>query len=100
MHLHPGPEKRRTPECPRADVVPIRQAFQDNEDWYQDLVEHSQDLLCVHDLEGRILSVNPAPARVLGYSGEEMLQIQMQELIAPEFRSEFDVYLKQIAQAG
>jgi len=100
VHLHPGPEKSRILEVERAEVVPIRQAFHDNEDWYQDLVEHSQDLLCTHDLGGRILSVNPAPARVLGYSVEEMLQIQMQDLIAPEFRSEFDVYLKQIAQAG
>jgi hypothetical protein len=32
---------------------------EENEDWYRDLVEHSQDLLCVHDLEGRLLSVNP-----------------------------------------
>jgi PAS domain S-box-containing protein len=100
MHLHPGPEKRRTPEVPRADVVPIRQVFQDNEDWYQDLVEHSQDLLCVHDLEGRFLSVNPATARLLGYSVEEILQIPIGDLIAPEFRSQFDAYLKQIAQAG
>src|SRR5580704_9187838 len=33
-----------------------------NIDWNRDLVEHSRDLLCVHDLEGRLLSVNPVPA--------------------------------------
>ena len=63
MKLHPGPEKSRVLEAKRAEVVPIRQAFHDDEDWHQDLVEHSQDLLCVHDLEGRFLSVNPAPPR-------------------------------------
>jgi len=100
MTLHPGSEKSRFLESKRAAVIPIRQAFHDNEDWYQDLVEHSQDLLCIHDLDGRLLSVNPAPARVLGYSVEEILQIPMQELIAPEFRSQFDAYLKEISRAG
>jgi len=44
--------------------------------------------------------VNPAPARLLGYSVEEILQIPMREIIAPEFRSEFDSYLEQIARTG
>src|SRR6266853_1679090 len=100
MKLHPGREKNRVFDVKRAEVVPIRQAFHDNEDWHQDLVEHSQDLLCIHDLTGRLLSVNPTPARVLGYSVEEILQIPMQGLIAPEFRSQFDFYLKEIARAG
>ena len=100
MALHPGPENSRVPHFNHAEVVPIRQAFHDNEDWYQDLVENSQDLLCLHDLKGRLLSLNPAPARALGYSVEEILQIPMRELIAPEFRSQFEDYLKQIAIAG
>jgi formate hydrogenlyase transcriptional activator len=78
----------------------MRRALQENEDWNQDLVEHSRDLLCIHDLEGRLLSVNPAPARVLGYSVEEMLRIPMREMVAPEFRDQFEAYLKQIASAG
>jgi PAS domain-containing protein len=86
MDVHPGPEKHRVPEVRLAELDPIRRALQENEDWYQDLVEHSQDLLCIHDLEGRLLSVNPAPARLLGYSVEEMLQNPMREMIAPEFR--------------
>src|ERR1700692_2314540 len=100
MNLHPGPEKNRVLEVERAEVVPIRRAFHDNEDWYEDRGEHSQDLLCVHDLAGLFLSVNPAPARLLGYSAEELLQIPLRELIAPEFRAQFDVYLKQIAAVG
>src|SRR6267154_2169204 len=100
MKLHPGPEKSRVLEIKRAEVVPIRQAFHDNEDWYEDLVEHSHDLLCVHDLEGRFLSMNPSPARMLGYTVEEILQMPMRELIAPEFRSQFDIYLKEIARSG
>ena len=100
MHLHPGPEKRRVVEVKLAELEPIRRALHENEDWYQDLVEHSHDLLCVHDLAGRLLSVNPTPARLLGYSVEEILQIPMRELIAPEFRDQFDAYLEQIERVG
>jgi formate hydrogenlyase transcriptional activator len=100
MTVHPGPEKLRASAANAAASDPIWRALQENEDWYQDLVEHSHDLLCVHDLEGRLLSVNPAPARLLGYSVEEMLRIPMREMIAPEFRDQFDPYLKQIQREG
>src|ERR1043166_5669081 len=79
---------------------PIQRALRENEDWYRDLVEHSQDLLCIHDLQGRLLSVHPAPARVLGYSVEELLQIPMREIIAPEYRYQFDEYLNQLRETG
>ncbi len=70
------------------------------EDWTRDLVEHSRDLLCIHDLEGRLLSVNPVPARLLGYSVEEVLQIPMRELVDPKFHDQFDTYLRVVASAG
>ena len=79
---------------------PIRRALEENEDWYRDLVEHSRDLLCVHDLEGRLLSVNPVPARLLGYTVEELLQKPMRDFIDPQFRAQFDAYLREIARVG
>ena len=100
MDVHPGPEKRRLSEVKPTEFEPILRALRENEDWYQDLVEHSQALLCIHDLTGRLLSVNPVPARLLGYTVEEIRQIPMRKLIAPEFRSQFDTYLEQIERAG
>ncbi|HEV3307721.1 MAG TPA: PAS domain S-box protein [Candidatus Sulfotelmatobacter sp.] len=100
MDLHPGPRQCQLVEVKRTELIPVQDALQENEDWYQDLVEHSHDLLCLHDLEGRLLAVNPAPARVLGYSVEELLQIPMRELIAPECRSPFDSYLTEIERVG
>ena len=76
------------------------QALRDSEDRYRDLVEHSQDLLCTHDLEGKLLSCNPAPARILGYEVSELLKMSMRELIAPEHREQFDAYLARIKSAG
>jgi len=64
------------------------------------LAEHSHDLLCTHDLQGRLLSVSPAPARVLGYSADELLKIPMRELIVPDFRHEFDLYMARIERDG
>src|SRR5579862_3708793 len=99
MNLHPGQENFQLRTAP-AELEPIRHALYDNDDWYRDLIEHSQDLLCVHDLKGRLLSVNPAPARLLGYSVEELLQIPMRQLIAPAYQEHFDVYLEQIGREG
>jgi PAS domain S-box-containing protein len=100
MASHPGQQKRHSPEESPVAWDPIRRALEEHNDWSRDLVEHSHDLLCVHDLEGRLLSVNPVPARVLGYSVEELLQKPMQDLIDPQFRDQFDAYLREIARTG
>jgi formate hydrogenlyase transcriptional activator len=75
-------------------------ALRVGEDRYRDLVEHSEDLLCTHDLEGQLLTVNPAPARILGYSVEELLKIPMRSLIIPEGREEFARYLERLQTTG
>ncbi len=100
MALHPGERKRYFPEEEPVAWDPIRRDLEENEDWYRDLVEHSQDLLCVHDLEGRCLSVNSVPARLLGYSVEEALQMRLQDVIDPQFHAEFDAYLREIERTG
>jgi formate hydrogenlyase transcriptional activator len=90
-----GPAKGEDPAFgkDRPSVYPSR-------DPYQHLAEQTSDLLCSHDLQGRLLSVNPAPARLLGYSVEELLQIPMRELVVPEYRGEFDAYLDRIQRDG
>src|SRR5271163_5066133 len=120
MALHPGDEKEQFPK--EAPVAPDlnrqglnkpdlnqsdlnQQNLSQEElgkigDWCRDLVEYSQDLLCVHDLEGRFLSVNPVPARLLGYSVEEVMQKPMRDFVDPQFRAQFDVYLREIARTG
>ena len=93
MALHSGERKRQLPAEAPVAWDPNRRDLEENEDWYRDLVEHSQDLLCVHDLEGRFLSVNPVPARLLGYSVEEMLKKPMRDFVDPEFRGGGDIHL-------
>ncbi|HTT22257.1 MAG TPA: PAS domain S-box protein [Candidatus Sulfotelmatobacter sp.] len=50
-------------------------ALRESEDRYRDLVEHGEDLICTHDLKGRLLSVNPAAGSSLGYEIDELLGI-------------------------
>ncbi len=76
------------------------EALRSSEDQYRDLVDHSEDLVCTHDLEGRLLSVNPAPARLLGYDVDEFLKIPMRDLIVPEYRVPFDEYLARMKAKG
>ena len=86
-----------------ADITDRKQSedmLRESEDRYRDLVEHSQELICTHDLEGRLLSVNPWAARVLGFSQDELLLMNMRELIVPDVRNEFDGYLEKIRKHG
>jgi PAS domain S-box-containing protein len=39
--------------------------------WYRHVVEHGQGLICLHDLDGVLLFINPAAARALGYEPHE-----------------------------
>lgn len=89
--------------CILRDLTEQRHAeeqLQRSEDRYRDLVEHSEDLLCTHDLQGRLLTVNPAPARILGYEVEELLKIPMRDLIVPEGRVLFEEYLERLRTTG
>jgi PAS domain S-box-containing protein len=76
------------------------EALRESEDRYRDLVEHSHDLICTHDLEGRILSMNQWAARVLGYDLEAASKMNLRDLLVPEFRSEFDQYLHTVRTQG
>jgi len=44
-----------------------------NEKRYRDLFNYSQALICTHDCNGILLSVNPSICETLGYSSEELI---------------------------
>ncbi|OFY60489.1 MAG: hypothetical protein A2Y71_05385 [Bacteroidetes bacterium RBG_13_42_15] len=76
------------------------EALQESEDRYRDLVENSQDLICIHDLEGRIISANPWSAKVLGYEMDTILQMNIRDFLVPEVRRGVEVYLARIRKNG
>jgi PAS domain S-box-containing protein len=75
-------------------------ALRISEDRYRDLVDNSHELICTHDLEGKVLSVNPWAARVLGYSQESLIGINIRDGLLPEYREEFDQYLRTVKTEG
>ena len=95
-----GEEFRRSPNRELSASRANGSTFFDISDWPRDLVQHSRDLMCIHNLEGRLLAVNPEPARLLGYTVDELLGTPMREFVPSEFRAQFDDYLKKIACDG
>ncbi len=94
--LKVGEDMDRSEEVRRGAEDKLRES----EDRFRDLVEHSQDLVCTHDLEGRILSANPWAATVLGIAPDELLRMNFRDLLVPEARHEFGRYMDEIRTHG
>jgi two-component system, cell cycle sensor histidine kinase and response regulator CckA len=89
--------------CVAVDVTERRladDALRSSEDRYRDLVEHSRDLIAVHDLDGRILSINEVVSRMTGYALARLHEMNMRDLLAPESRPRFDDYLAEMRRHG
>ena len=60
----------------------------------------SHDLICTHDLDGRLLSVNAAAARILGVEVEDLVGSRIQDILLPSVRIGFDDYIQSIRTHG
>ncbi len=69
-----------------------------SEEKYRNLIENSPALICTHDLEGTMLSINPTAATALGYTVEECIGKNMSEVLVPEARAGLGPYLQQISK--
>jgi PAS domain S-box-containing protein len=63
---------------------------------YELLVQNSLGLMCIHDLDGVILSVNPAVAASLGYPPDQGPGRNLRDFLVPAVRHLFDDYLRRI----
>lgn len=61
-------------------------ALQESETHFQELFENASDLIQSVDAEGRFLFVNRAWQETLGYSAEEVQQLALADILAPESR--------------
>ena len=54
------------------------------EELYRELVETAFDLVYSHDLDGNFVSVSESTARLVGYSQDEILRMNISHLVVPE----------------
>jgi len=75
------------------EVKQVRQQAERREKQYHDLVYYSQALICTHDLEGKILSVNPAIERLLGMPASKLVGRNLRDALPAEHHEELAAYL-------
>ena len=75
----------------------IEQQLEKKEKSYRDLFNYSQALICTHDLNGKVLSVNPALCSTLGYTEAELIGKNLVDFIPQKDRINFNsLYLDKI----
>lgn len=70
------------------DVTERRQTeeiLKEREEQYRDLFENANDLIYTHDLQGNFTSLNRAGEIITGYPRKEALQMNIAEVVAPDY---------------
>ena len=74
--------------------------LRESEARYRQLVEGSLGMVCTHDLQGIVLSVNTHGAQSIGRTREQMAGHRLSEFMPEERRAGFDKYLGDVLQRG
>lgn len=77
----------------------MEQRLASSEQRYRQLVDHSRGLICIHDLSGMLLYVNPVTADALGYPAAELVNMNLRDVIIPEARPLIGDYLARVTTA-
>lgn len=67
---------------------------------YRSLFEHSQHMICIHDLQGNIMSINPAGAHAVGFEPEEVIGRSIKTFFWLKSPDEYEKYLHAINHNG
>ena len=60
------------------------------------ILNHTQTLICVHDLNGVLMDINPAAEKVTGFTKAEIIGSNLRLIISPDHYGDFDNYLTTI----
>ena len=77
------------------------EALRQSERRYRELVDSISDLICTHDLEGRLLTINQTACQAAGVPAKVLIGRNIQEFLQPQFREAFARdYLEAIKATG
>jgi diguanylate cyclase (GGDEF)-like protein/PAS domain S-box-containing protein len=85
------------------DITRLKQAekrLSESERRYRRVFESGLGLMCTHDLDGRLLTVNAAAAKSAGYAPEDLVGTFLPDHLTPEARTLFPAYLDRIREGG
>ena len=72
----------------------------ESEKKYRNLFENGSDLICLHDLEGKLLETNLPYKKEYGWQKHDLEGLNIREIIPDRHRSKFDEYLSRIINSG
>jgi PAS domain S-box-containing protein len=70
--------------------------LRESERRYRDLIEKSTGLICVHDLNGILVSINPMAAKTVGFKAEELIGKDISRFLPDNLRHLWADYLQRI----
>ncbi|HMK27904.1 MAG TPA: PAS domain S-box protein [Chitinophagaceae bacterium] len=71
-----------------------------SEEQYKDLVDNINDLICTHDLDGLVLSVNKAAEELIGHKFDPKENLNIKDILDPDKKNMFDVYITELKKKG
>ena len=85
------------------DITSKREAesrIAESEQRYRNLFETSIDGICSLDAKGKFIDSNDATTNMLGYTREELLKLNINDIVFPEDRAKSDEYQKRLLAEG
>lgn len=67
---------------------------------YRNLFENGSDLICIHDLDGKLLETNLPYKKEYGWQRKDLEGVNIRDVIPEHHKPEFDAYLERIITKG
>lgn len=60
------------------------------------VLNNTQTIICLHDMEGKLLDINVAAEKMSGFSRQEVVGLNLRMIVSQEYQAAFDEYLHTI----